>query len=137
MAIKIEYSTRFGDDYAEAYVRILSIDINYVVNHADVGIGTYRSEEDRKLGKDPVLVESIRIGGDDFKEFFEELSLDKIDTKINPVADIYNLLTMEEGGKYEGGEKLYDEIVKEDGEVKEVGKALVIEEERKALEALK
>ena len=69
--------------------------------------------------------------------YFPVIPFFKIDTKINPVADIYNLLTKEEGGKYEGGEKLYDEIVKEDGEVKEVGKDLVIEEEQKVKDAAK
>jgi len=135
MAIKIQVNTRFGDYYSAAYVRILSLKINYVSNYAEVEMGTYKDEASRKLGKDPVLVESIRMVGDKFKEFFKELSLDKIDAKISPIADIYNFLTMEEGGKYEGGLKLYDEIVKEDGEVKEVGKEEVIEEERKVKDA--
>ena len=134
MAIKIEYSTRFGDDYAEAYVRILSIKINYVVNHADVEIGIYRSESDRTLGMEPVSVESRRISGDNFTEFFKELSLDKIDTTISPVADIYNLLTKEEGGKYEKGIKLYDEKEIGDGGQKEVGKEEIIADEKAAAE---
>ena len=130
MAIKIAFNTRFGDTYEAAYTRILALDINYVVNHADVKIGIYRSEEDRKLGKDPVSVESKRITGDNFTEFFKELTLDKIDSTINPIADIYNLLTTEEGGKYKGGIKLYDEKKKEDGEMKEVGKEEIIKDEK-------
>jgi len=132
MAIKIAFKTRFGDDYVEAYTRILSIKINYVVNHADVEIGIYRSELDRTLGMEPVSVESRRISGDNFKEFFKELSLDKIDTTISPVADIYNLLTKEVGGKYEKGIKLYDEKEIGDGGRKEVGKEEIIEDVKAA-----
>ena len=82
------------------------------------------------MGKDPVSVESKRITGDNFTEFFKELTLDKIDSTINPIADIYNLLTTEEGGKYKGGIKLYDEKKKEDGEMKEVGKEEIIKDEK-------
>ena len=130
MAIKIAFKTRFGDNYAEAYARIISLKINYVANHADVEIGIYRSEEDRKLGMEPVSVESRRISGDDFTEFFKELSLDKINPTISPVADVYNYLTPEKGGKYEGGLKIYDEKSNPDGAVREVGKEEIIADEK-------
>jgi hypothetical protein len=137
MAIRIEHSTRFGDYYETAYARVINLNINYASNYAEASIGIYRSEEDRASGKEPVLIEKRRYIGEQFTDMFKELSIHKIDPTINPVSNIYDDLTKEVGGKYKGGVKLYDEIVKEDGEVKEVGKEEVIEEERKVLEALK
>jgi hypothetical protein len=133
MAIEIEYNTRFGDTYSAAYTRILSININYVKNYADIIVGIYRSEIDRKEGRDPVSKESKIISGDIFDEFFKELALDNIDATINPVADIYSHLTKEEGGKYENGKKLYDEKTKPNGEIREVSKEEIIKDEKKAL----
>ena len=122
MAIKIEYSTRFGDTYAEAYARIVNLTINYASKYAEASIGIYKSEEARELNKEPVLIEKKRYVGEQFEEFFKELSLDNIDASISPVADIYNSLTVEEGGKYEGGLKVYDEKTKEEGVIREVSK---------------
>ena len=136
MAIEIEYSTRFGDTYVTAYVRILSLKINYVANHADIEMGTYKDEAARKQGKDPVSIELIRIAGDKFDDFFKELSLDNINGTINPAADIYNDLTLEEGGKYQNGKKLYDEKDDGKGGLKEVGKEEIIDDERRVLKKL-
>tara|TARA_R110000868_G_scaffold351548_1_gene612833 strand:+ start:119 stop:568 length:450 start_codon:yes stop_codon:yes gene_type:complete len=134
MAIEVQgFKTRFGDEYEKAYARIIELRINYAQNYADVIIGTYRSELDRKLGNAPVLVETKSIDGDNFTEFFKEISVDKIDAKINPIADIYNDLTLKDG-KYKGGLKLYDEKLKEDGERKEVGKEEIIADEKAAAE---
>ena len=121
MAIKIEHSTRFGDYYEAAYARIVKLEINYASNYAKASIGIYRSEEDRASGKKPVLIEHHKYVGSEFEEFFKELSLDAVNTTINPVADVYSSLTKKEG-KYKGGIKLYDEKRKEDGELKEVSK---------------
>ena len=131
MAIKIEHSTRFGDYYETAYVRILSLKIDYVTNHADVEMGTYMNETARKQGKDPVSIELIRIAGDKFDDFFKELSLDNLDGTINPAADIYNDLTTKEGGKYQNAKKLYDEKDDGKGGLKEVGKEEIIADERR------
>tara|TARA_R110000823_G_scaffold182968_1_gene315677 strand:- start:347 stop:733 length:387 start_codon:yes stop_codon:yes gene_type:complete len=120
MAITIEHSTRFGDYYETAYARIVKLEINYAFNYAEANIGIYRSEDDRASGKEPVLIEKRRYLGDEFENFFKELALDNIDATINPVADIYDTLTKEEG-KYKGGIKAYDEKEK-DGVVKEVSK---------------
>ena len=122
MAIKIEYNTRFGDSYDAAYARIVNLEINYASNYAEASIGIYRSEDDRASGKEPVSIEKRRYIGEEFEDFFKELALDNIDETINPVADIYNSLTVEEGGKYEGGLKVYDEKAKGDGVIKEVSK---------------
>jgi len=122
MAIKIEYNTRFGDSYDAAYARIVKLEINYASNYAEASIGIYRSEDDRASGKEPVIIEKRRYIGERFENFFKELALDNINETINPVADIYNSLTTEEGGKYEGGLKIYDEKIKEDGKIKEVSK---------------
>lgn len=120
MAIEIQYNTRFGDSYEAAYARIVNLEINYASNYAEASIGIYKSEEAREEGKEPVSIEKRRYIGEQFEEFFKELSLDSIEPTINPVADIYSTLTKEEG-KYEGGIKLYDEKEK-DGEMKEVSK---------------
>lgn len=117
MAIEIQYNTRFGDSYEAAYARIVNLEINYASSYAEASIGIYRSKEDRANGKQPVLIETRRYIGEEFKEFFKELSLDSIDASISPVADIYNKLTKEEG-KYKGAKK-DEEGKKEDGEKKE------------------
>jgi hypothetical protein len=125
MAIKIAHETRFGDSYANAYARITSVNINYVSQYADVSICIYRSEEDRSTGKDPVSLENIRYRGIKFEEFFREISVDKIDARVNPLADVYTDLTGDAervDNKYFGGEKLYDEKEGVDGEFKEVSK---------------
>lgn len=121
MAIKIEYSTRFGDTYAEAYARIVNLTINYASKYAEVSIGIYKSEEAREEGREPVLIEKKRYVGEQFKEFFKELTLDNIESTINPVADIYTDLTQGDG-KYKDGAKLFDKKTKADGELKEVSK---------------
>ena len=125
MAIEIiKFNTRFGDVCELAYARIVSLSINYSTQKAEVGIWIYRSEKDRELGKDPVSMEKQLIEGDNFEDFFKELSVDNIDATINPVADIYNDLTVKEG-KYKGGKKLFDEEEKEGGapgEKKEISK---------------
>jgi len=107
MAIKIEYSTRFGDTYAEAYARIVNLEINYASKYAEASIGIYKSEEARELDKEPVLIEKRRYVGEQFEEFFKELSLDYINPTINPVADIYVDL-IQGDGKYKDGVKLFD-----------------------------
>ena len=117
MAIEIQYNTRFGDSYEAAYARIVNLEINYASSYAEASIGIYRSKEDRTNGKQPVLIETRRYIGEEFEEFFKELSLDSIDASISPVADIYNKLTKEEG-KYKGAKK-DEEGKKEDGEKKE------------------
>ena len=122
MAIEIKYNTKFGDSYDAAYARIVNLEINYASKYAEASIGIYRSEDDRASGKEPVTIEKRRYIWEQFKEFFKELSLDSIDATINPVADIYNSLTVEEGGKYEGGLKVYDEKGDKDGVLKEVSK---------------
>jgi|APSaa5957512535_1039671.scaffolds.fasta_scaffold120517_3 hypothetical protein len=122
MAIEIQgFETRFGDSYEKAYARIVSLSINYTREIAEVSIGIYRSELDREIGKDPVSLEKKLIEGSHFIEFFKELQVDKIDASINPIADIYNDLTIREG-KYKGGKKLYDEMINDEGEVKEISK---------------
>ena len=68
-----------------------------------------------------VLKKLRLIEGSHFIEFFKELQVDKIDASINPIADIYNDLTIREG-KYKGGKKLYDEMINDEGEVKEISK---------------
>lgn len=118
MAIEIQYNTRFGDSYDAAYARIVKLEINYASSYAEASIGIYRSKEDREIGKQPVLIETRRYIGEEFEEFFKELSLDSIDASISPVADIYNKLTKEEG-KYKGAKKDEDGRGKEDGEKKE------------------
>jgi len=118
MAIEIQYNTRFGDSYSAAYARIVNLEINYASSYAEASIGIYRSKEDRVNGKQPVLIETRRYIGEEFEEFFKELSLDSIDASISPVADIYNKLTQEEG-KYKDAKKDEDGRGKEDGEKKE------------------
>ena len=81
MAIRIQHNTRFGDTYEEAYSRITSLSINYVSEYADVTICIYRSELDRKYGKDPVSQENIRYTGEKFETFFREVSVNKIDAR--------------------------------------------------------
>jgi len=120
MAIKIEYSTRFGDTYAEAYARIVNLTINYASKYAEASIGIYKSEEARELNKEPVLIEKKRYVGEQFEEFFKELSLDNIDASISPVADIYVDL-IQEDGKYKNGAKVFD-MKGPIGEEKEVSK---------------
>lgn len=120
MAIKIEYSTRFGDTYAEAYARIVNLTINYASKYAEASIGIYKSEEARELNKEPVLIEKKRYVGEQFEEFFKELSLDNIDASISPVADIYVDL-IQEDGKYKDGAKVFD-MKGPIGEEKEVSK---------------
>ena len=121
MAIEVkDFKTKYGDTYEKAYSRIVSVNINYVENYADVCIGTYRSEEDRSIGSIVVELETQRVIGDNFDEWFKELSIDKIDATINPLADVYNDLTQKEG-KYKDGLKLYDEKEKE-GVIKEISK---------------
>lgn len=120
MAIKIEYSTRFGDTYAEAYARIVNLTINYASKYAEASIGIYKSEEARELNKEPVLIEKKRYIGEQFEEFFKELSLDNIDASISPVADIYVDL-IEGDGKYKDGAKVFD-MKGPIGEEKEVSK---------------
>ncbi len=133
MAIQIRFNTRFGDTYEEAYTRIISLKIDYVAMRADAILGIYRSELDRKLGKDPVSIESKRYSGEQFKTMFREISIYKDDSTINPISSIYVDLTTKEG-KYKDAKKLYDEKEDEYGEVKEVSKEEIIEDERKAEE---
>lgn len=120
MAIKIEYSTRFGDTYAEAYARIVNLTINYASKYAEASIGIYKNEEARELNKEPVLIEKKRYVGEQFEEFFKELSLDNINPTINPVADIYVDL-IQKDGKYKDGAKVFD-MKGPIGEEKEVSK---------------
>ena len=120
MAIKIEYSTRFGDTYAEAYARIVNLTINYASKYAEASIGIYKREEARELNKEPVLIEKKRYVGEQFEEFFKELSLDNINPTISPVADIYVDL-IQGDGKYKDGAKLFD-MKGPIGEEKEVSK---------------
>ena len=126
MAIKIAHETRFGDTYAEAYSRITSLSINYVSEYADVSICTYRSEQDRANGKDPVSAETIRYTGEKFEDFFREISLDKIDARVNPLYDVYIDLTQDETRKYKDGEKLFDVLKDENDVDKEVSKSELI-----------
>lgn len=121
MAIEIKYNTKFGDSYDAAYARIVNLEINYASKYAEASIGIYRSEDDRASGKEPVSIEKRRYIGEQFKEFFKELSLDSIDATINPVADIYDNLT-KEAGKYKDAKKVYDEKGDKDGTMKEVSK---------------
>jgi hypothetical protein len=122
MAIEIAHNTKYGDSYSTAYARIISLNIDYESRMAICSIAIYRSEEDRANGKSPVDVERQTYEADTFDEFFAELRADKIDARINPLADVYSDITEKENTKYHNGKKLYDEIIKEDGDAKEVSK---------------
>ena len=80
-------------------------------------------------------VELKRYSGSTFSEYFKELALDNIDSKINPVADVYIDLIKEEG-KYKDGEKLFDEKDNGTGGMKEIGKEEVIFDEKELAKTL-
>jgi hypothetical protein len=130
MAIEIQHDTRYGDSYVNAYARIISLNIDYERRRASCSIAIYRSELDRANGKLPVDIETQTYEDELFDEFFSELRADKIDARINPLADVYSDITKKEDTKYFEGKKLYDEIIKEDGEVKEVSKYEKVEFEK-------
>lgn len=130
MAIEIQHDTRYGDSYVKAYARIISLNVDYERRRASCSIAIYRSELDRANGKLPVDVETQTYEDELFDEFFRELRADKIDARINPLADVYSDITKKENTKYHNGKKLYDEITKEDGEAREVSKYEKVEFEK-------
>ncbi len=128
MAIQIIHNTKYGDNYTSAYARVIALTIDYERELAQVSIAIYKSEIDREQGKLPVDVETFTYEGDSFGDFFREVSAEKINAGMNPLADVYNDLTSKESTKYFEGEKLFDELPYKgpeeefEGEMVEVGK---------------
>jgi len=111
MAIEIEYSTKFGDDYDAAYARVINIKIDYVDQIAQVYVGIYKDESARNKKLQPVEIEEHRYSGEEFQELFAEILADKEGPSISPIRNIYEDLVEKEGDKYDkysDGEKVFD-----------------------------
>jgi len=111
MAIEIEYSTKFGDDYDASYARVINIKIDYVDQIAQVYVGIYKDESARNKKLQPVEIEEHRYSGEEFQELFAEILADKEGPSISPIRNIYEDLVEKEGDKYDkysDGEKVFD-----------------------------
>jgi hypothetical protein len=111
MAIEIEYSTKFGDDYYAAYARVINIKIDYVDQIAQVYVGIYKDESARNKKLQPVEIEEHRYSGEEFQNLFAEILADKEGPSISPIRNVYEDLVTKEGNKYDkytDGEKVFD-----------------------------
>ena len=111
MAIEIEYSTKFGDDYDAAYARVINIKIDYVDQIAQVYVGIYKDESARNKKLQPVEIEEHRYSGEEFQKLFAEILADKEGPSISPIRNVYEDLVEKEGDKYDkysDGEKVFD-----------------------------
>ena len=111
MAIEIEYSTKFGDDYDAAYARVINIKIDYVDQIAQVYVGIYKDESARNKKLQPVEIEEHRYSGEEFQNLFAEILADKEGPSISPIRNVYEDLVEKEGDKYDkysDGEKVFD-----------------------------
>lgn len=101
MAIKIEFNSKFGDTYTEAYARIININIDYVTQRANVSLGIYRDEGARNKKLQPVEIEEYSYSGEEFTELFAEILSDKEGPSISPIRNVYEDLATKEGDTYD------------------------------------
>lgn len=136
MAIKIEFDSKFGDSYLEAYARIINIDVDYINQIAQVKMGIYKDESARNKKLQPLEIEEYRYSGDEFKQIFSEILADKEGPSISPLRNIYQgLEDSTEGGKYDkyaGGDKVFDTDF-DTG--KEIGKEEILKKAKAAVDA--
>lgn len=138
MAIKIEFDSKFGDSYSEAYARIINIDVDYINQIAQVKMGIYKDESARNKKLQPLEIEEYRYSGDEFKQIFSEILADKEGLSISPLRNIYQgLEDSTEGGKYDkyaGGDKVFDTDF-DTG--KEIGKEEILQKAQDAVKDAK
>lgn len=136
MAIKIEFDSKFGDSYLEAYARIINIDVDYINQIAQVKMGIYKDESARNRKLQPLEIEEYRYSGDEFKQIFSEILSDKEGPSISPLRNIYQgLEDSTEGGKYDkyaDGDKVFDTDF-DTG--KEIGKEETLQKAQDAVKA--
>jgi hypothetical protein len=101
MAIKIEFNSKFGGTYTEAYARINSIIIDYTAQHAQVSVGIYKDESARNKKMQPLEVEIHNYSGEEFTELFAEILADKEGPGISPIRNVYEDLSTKEGDRYD------------------------------------
>jgi len=101
MAIKIEFNSKFGGTYTEAYARINSIIIDYTAQQAQVSVGIYKDEVARNKKMQPLEVEIHNYSGEEFTELFAEILADKEGPGISPIRNVYEDLSTKGGDRYD------------------------------------
>lgn len=135
MAIKIEFDSKFGDTYTEAYARIIGIHVDYVNQTAKVDLGIYRDEAARNSRMQPVEVESYRYSGEEFTELFAEILSDKEGPSISPIRNVYEDLSTKEGDKYDKYKEAGKVFDTDFDTGKEIGKEETLKKAKAAVEA--
>ena len=101
MAIKIEFDSKFGGTYSEAYARIINIQIDYIQQRALVSLGIYKDEAARNNKMQPLETESHIYSGEEFTELFAEILADKEGPSISPIRNVYEDLSTKGGDRYD------------------------------------